>query len=207
MIKLFYVPNACSLASHIVLEEIGAPYELAQVDFKTGAQLKPAYLAINPKAKVPALATDRGVLTETPAILAYLAQTHPDAKLAPLDDPFAFAKLQGFNDYISATVHVAYAHIFRGARWADSDAAIAEMAAKGPGVVAKHLELIEAEMFAAPWAMGDDYTVADAYLYVMTRWTARADIDLAALPKLADHKRRMEQRPAVQRALSQEGLA
>ena len=207
MMKLFYAPNACSLASHITLEEAGADYELVLVDFKADAQLGAEYLAVNPKAKVPALATDKGVLTETPALLAYIAQTHPQAKLAPLDDPFAFARLQGFNDYISSTLHVAYAHIFRGKRWADSDAAVSEMAAKGPSVVAKCFELVETQMFQGPWVLGEAYSVADPYIFVMSRWTTRTDIDLARFPRLAAHQQRMLQRPAVQRALSQEGLA
>ena len=110
MLTLYYATNTCALASHIALEELGAAYDTRLVDFATAEQTKLDYLRINPKGRVPALVTDRGVLTETPAILAYIAQTHPAARLAPLDDPFAFAELQAFMSYLCATVHVAHAH-------------------------------------------------------------------------------------------------
>ena len=98
MLTLYYATNTCALASHIALEESGAAYDTRLVDFATAEQTKPDYLRINPKGRVPALVTDRGVLTETPAILAYIAQTHPAARLAPLDDPFAFAETAGVHE-------------------------------------------------------------------------------------------------------------
>jgi glutathione S-transferase len=143
MIKLFYAPHACSLASHITLEEAGAPYTAVRVDFATSEQRQPEYLAVNPKGRVPALVTDRGILTETPAILAFIAQNYPQAALAPLDDPFAFAQVQAFNSYLCSTVHVAHAHRVRGTRWADDPAAIAEMKRKAPEAVSACFDLIE----------------------------------------------------------------
>ena len=119
-IKLFYSPGACSLASHIVLEETGAPFEPVRVALAEGAQRRPEYLAINPKGRVPALLTDKGILTENIAILAYIAQIAPAARLAPLDDPFEFAQMQAFNSYLSSTVHVNHSHKGRGARWTDA---------------------------------------------------------------------------------------
>ena len=106
MLTLYFAPHTCALASHIALEDAGAAYELRRVDFKATEQQSPAYLAVNPKARVPALATPRGILTETPAMLAFIAQSFPDARLAPLDDPFAFAEIQAFNSYLCSTVHV-----------------------------------------------------------------------------------------------------
>ncbi|HEU4378759.1 MAG TPA: glutathione S-transferase N-terminal domain-containing protein, partial [Hyphomicrobiaceae bacterium] len=100
MLTLYYAPHTCSLASHIALEDAGAVYELRRIDFKAAQQRSADYLRINPKARVPALATPRGILTETPAMLAFIAQTHPDARLAPLEDAFAFAQLQAFNNYL-----------------------------------------------------------------------------------------------------------
>ncbi len=97
MIKLFYARHACSLASHIALEESGARYSTVRIDFAANDQRKPEYLAINPKGRVPAMVTDRGILTETPAMLTFIAQSFPPAHLAPLDDPFAFAQVQAFN--------------------------------------------------------------------------------------------------------------
>jgi glutathione S-transferase len=116
MLKLFCAHGTCALASQIALEEAGATYQTVRLDFRTDDQRKPEYLAINPKGRVPSLATERGVLTETPAILAYLAQCFPAAKLAPLDDPFEFARVQAFNSYLCSTVHVAHAHGRRGYR-------------------------------------------------------------------------------------------
>jgi glutathione S-transferase len=102
------------------------------VDFRQDAQRTPDYLAINPKSRVPALATARGVITEAPAILTYIAHAFPAAKLAPFDDPFAFAQVQAFNTYLCAWVHPAAAHKHRGYRWADDPAAIADMRRKAP---------------------------------------------------------------------------
>jgi glutathione S-transferase len=110
MLKLYYAPGSCALASHIALAEAGAPYTTEKVDFKTNQQNSPEYLGINPKGRVPSLVTDRGILTETPAMLAFIAQSFPLAKLAPFDDAFAFAQVQSFTSYLCSTVHVAHAH-------------------------------------------------------------------------------------------------
>ena len=97
MWKLYYAADTCALASHIALREAGATFEPVRLAFRTDDQRKPEYLAINPKGRVPTLVTDEGVLTETPAILAFVAQSFPRARLAPLGDPFAFAQAQAFN--------------------------------------------------------------------------------------------------------------
>src|SRR6202047_2521160 len=110
MIKLYYAPHTCSLASHIALEEAGAEYSTGRIDFAANEQRTSEYLAINPKGRVPALVTDRGILTESPAMLAFIALSFPQARLAPFDDPFAFAQVQAFNSYLCSTVHVAHAH-------------------------------------------------------------------------------------------------
>jgi glutathione S-transferase len=206
MLKLFYSPGACSLAPHIVLEEIGGPHELERVGLREGAQRAPAYLAINPKGRVPALVTDRGVLTENPAILAYLAQSFPQAELAPLDDAFAFAKMQGFNGFLSSTVHVAFAHAFRPERYADGDAAAQAMQAKAPAALADAFALIEETLADdRPYVLGERYSVADPYLLVFSRWLdGRGLGSLAGFPKTAAHLARVSQRPAAVRALARE---
>ena len=206
MLKLFYSPNSCALASHIALQEAGASYETVRLDFRANEQRKPEYLAINPKGRVPALATDRGILTETPAILAYIAQSFPKARLAPLDDAFAFARLQAFNSYLCATVHVAHAHRLRGPRWVDAGdaAAIAAMQKKVPQSVGECFELIEREMFAGPWVMGDGYTICDPYLFTVARWLEGDGVDPARFPKVRDHRQRMSERPAVKTVLAEE---
>ena len=206
MLKLFYAVGTCALASHIALEEAGAAYETVRLDFRANEQRKPDYLAVNPKGRVPALATDRGILTETPAILAFVAQTFPNARLAPLDDAFAFARVQAFNSFLCSTVHVAHAHRVRGYRWVDGEdaAAIAAMRKKVPQSVAECFNLIERGMFAGPWVMGKDYTICDPYLFTLARWMEADGVDPARFPKVNDHLRRMSERPAVKRALAQE---
>ena len=206
MLKLFYALGSCSLASHIALEEAGADYEAVAISTKAGDQRKPEYLAINPKGRVPALVTDRGVLTETPAILAYVAQSYPDARLAPLDDPFAFAEAQAFNSYLCATVHVAHAHKHRGYRWADDPAALAEMTRKVPETEAACFQLIEDQLFKAPWVMGEAYSVCDGYLFALAGWLEGDGIDLRRFPKVHEHSERMRERPAVRKVLAEEAV-
>jgi glutathione S-transferase len=204
MLKLFWAPHTCALASHIALEEAGADYTLARVDFRANEQRKPPYLAINPKGRVPALVTDRGTLTETPAILGFLAQSFPKALLAPLEDPFALARVQAFNSYLCSTVHVAHAHRVRGYRWADDPAAIKEMQRKVPQTVGECFALIEEDMFAGPWVMGTDYTICDPYLFTLAQWLAGDGVDVASFPKVADHSRRMSERRTVAKAMAME---
>jgi glutathione S-transferase len=200
MLTLYYAPNTCALASHIALEDADADYETQRISFQSGDQRSPDFLKINPKGRVPALVTDHGILTETPAILAYVAQTHPDAKLAP-SEPFAFARIQAFNSYLCSTVHVAHAHRPRASRWADDPAAIEAMKAKVPQTMGECFDLIEREMFKGPWVMGADYTICDPYLYTISRWLPADGVDIADYPKIHEHFRRMSERPAVKVAL------
>jgi glutathione S-transferase len=204
VLTLYYAPGSCARASHIALREAGAEFNLQLVDFATAEQRGDAYQKVNPKGRVPALETDRGILTETPAILAYIAQSYPGAHLAPANDPFEFARLQAFTAYLCGTVHVGHAHIRRGERWADDPAAIAEMKRKAPEVVASCFRLIEDELFDGPWVMGDDYSIADPYLFTITQWLPIHKLDSAQYPKIHDHERRMLERPAVASAIRAE---
>jgi glutathione S-transferase len=202
MLTLYYAPGTCAMASLIALEESGLDFEVRKINTRDGEQRSPGYLKINPKGRVPALATDYGVLTETPAILAYIAQSAPAAKLAPLDDPFEFARLQSFNNYICSTVHVNHAHRPRGYRWADEPAAQEAMKAKVPANMAECFTLIEQTMFEGPWVMGEIYSIADPYLFVMTSWLPADGVDPVRFEKASDHHARMLQRPAIQRAMA-----
>jgi len=204
MLKLYYSPGSCALASHITLQEAGAAYATERVDFKSNQQNSAEYLAINPKGRVPALVTDRGILTETPAMLAFIAQSFPQAKLAPLDDAFAFAQVQAFNSYLCSTVHVAHAHKGRGARWATDDASFADMKRKVPETVGAGFALIQRSMLKGPWVMGEQYTICDPYLFTLSGWLEGDGVDLSTLPKVADHRQRMSERPAVQKVLADE---
>jgi glutathione S-transferase len=204
MFKLYYAPGTCALASHIALAEAGAPYTTVKLDFKTNQQNSPEYLAINPKGRVPSLVTDQGVLTETPAMLAFIAQSFPQAKLAPLDDAFEFAKVQAFNSYLCSTVHVAHAHKGRGYRWATEETTFADMKRMVPKSMGACFALIERDMLKGPWVMGEQYTVCDGYLYTLSGWLEGDSVDIATLPKVADHRKRMEARLAVQKVLAEE---
>lgn len=204
MYTLYYAPGTCALASHIALEEAGAPYTAERLDFARNQQNDPQYLAINPKGRVPALVTDRGVLTETPAILAFIAQSFPKAGLAPFEDAFAFAEVQAFNGYLCATVHVAHAHKFRGSRWASEESSFADMKRMVPKSVGAGAALIERSMLRGPWVMGERYTICDPYLFTVGQWLEGDGIDLAALPKVMAHQKRMLERPAVRKAVAEE---
>jgi glutathione S-transferase len=207
MFKLYYAPGTCALASHIALQEAGAAYETERLDFKTNQQNSAEYLAINPKGRVPSLVTDRGILTETPAMLAFIAQSFPQAKLAPLDDPYAFAQVQAFNSYLCSTVHVAHAHKGRGYRWASDEASFADMKRMVPKSVGASFALIERDMLRGPWVMGDSYTICDPYLFTVAQWLEGDSVDLSKLPKVMEHRKRMSERPAVRTVMAEERAA
>jgi glutathione S-transferase len=202
MLTLYYTPNSCALASHLALEMSGLQYTARRLDFTKNEQRSPEFLAINPKGRVPALITDRGVLTENPAILIYICQCRPEAKLAPLDDPFTFARLQSFNSYLASTVHVAHAHRYRGYRWADTPEAIEAMRQKTPQNMRDCFRLIEDEYLEGPWVMGEALSVADLYLFTIGRWLAGDEVDIKEFPRVAAHAARVQALPAVQRVLA-----
>jgi glutathione S-transferase len=206
MLKLFYAAHTCSLATHIVLEEVGADYSTVRIDFGKTEQRSPEYLKVNPKGRVPALVTDRGVLTETPAMLVFVAQSFPAARLAPLDDPFTFAAMQAFNSYLCSTLHIAHAHRMRGHRWVDADdaASIAAMQRQVPQSVSACYDLIELGMLKGPWVMGERYTICDSYLFTLAQWLEQDGVDPKRIPRVVDHRRRVSERAAVRKAIAEE---
>lgn len=202
MLKLYYSPGACALASHIALEESGAKFELELINLREGQQKTPEYLAINPAGSTPALATPEGVLTENTVIMAYIAQTHPDAKLADLDSRFNFWKMQALTGFLAASLHPAIGRALFARPPLEGEAKAAAVEA---GMI--KYRIVEDSLFKGPWAMGDNYTVADGYLYVFCRWVKAAGLlDADRFPKLNAHIARMQARPAVQRALTTEGI-
>jgi len=204
MLTFYYAPGTCARAVHIALEDAGAVYERRRLDFAKAEQRSPEYLKINPKGRVPALVTERGALSETPALLVYIAQTHPDAKLAPFDDAFAFAQMQGFAAYLASTVHVAHAHRPRGIRWADEPSSLEDMKRKTPANMRDCFGLIQRELFVGPWAMGAAYSVIDPYLFTVAGWLGSHGVDIEEFPAIAEHSRRMSARDSVRRALAAE---
>ncbi|MFC5708441.1 glutathione S-transferase family protein [Aeromonas eucrenophila] len=201
-LTLYLAPGTCAMAVRIALVEADAPHQLKLVDFAAGEQRSPAYLAINPKGRVPALVTERGVLTETPALLLYVAQRFPAAQLAPMDDPFLLARMQEVNSFLASTVHVSHAHGRRASRWADDEQAIAAMQAKMPQNMRDGFAEIEHHYLAGPWVLGEQFSLADIYLFVVASWLASDGVAIDEFPKVAAHSRRMLARPAVQQALS-----
>jgi glutathione S-transferase len=204
MFTLYYAPNTCALASHIALEHAGAEYHAVRVDFSRSEQRSPDYMRINPKGRVPALVTSRGILTETPAILMFICQSFPDAGLAPLEDAFGLAQLNAFNSYLCSTVHVAHAHRMRGYRWVDDPMAIAAMQKKVPQSVGECFDLIEREYLRGPWVLGEHYTVSDMYLFTLAQWLEADGVDPERFPKVAKHRLRMSRDPIVSRVVASE---
>jgi glutathione S-transferase len=201
-LTFYYAPQTCALASHIALEHAGADYRAVRVDFGRQEQRSAEYLRVNPKGRVPALITSRGTLTETPAILQFIAQSHPGTPIAPLDDPFELARVNAFNSYLCSTVHVAHAHLRRGYRWVDDPAAIDAMKKKVPQTVGECFDLIEHEYFVGPWVMGARYGISDMYLFTLAQWLEGDGVDPARFPRVADHRARMRADPVVRRVMA-----
>jgi glutathione S-transferase len=197
-------PGTCALASHLALEYSGAPYQATRLDFKQQQQRAPEYLRINPPGRVPALVTERGVLTETPAILQFVAQSFPQSGLAPLDDIFLLGKVNEFNSFLASTVHVNHAHRGRGYRWVDAEdtAAIQAMQKKVPQTMTESFTLIEEQMFQGPWVLGDRFSTSDLYLYTIARWLEGDGVDVERFPKVAGHLRRLDAQPPVRKVLA-----
>ncbi len=200
--KLYYAPGACSLASHIALEEAGLAYALEKVDLRAHTTADGGdYLAINPKGYVPALGLDDGgVLTENAIVLQYVADQNPGSALAPQHGTFARYRLGEWLAYIATEIHKSFGPLWNPA----SSDAVKDHARRN---LAKRLAYVEKRLASTPFLMGDTFTVADAYLFVMLTWTGRVDVDLAPFPALRAFRDRVRARPAVTKAMSDEGLA
>ena len=202
MLTLYYAPATCALASHLALEYAGAAYQAVRLDFKAQQQRSPEYLAVNPKGRVPALVTDQGVLTETPALLLYIAQTYPQAGLAPLDDAFALARVNEFNSYLCSTVHVAHAHKGRGYRWVDDEAAIEAMKKKVTQNMTDCFALIESRMLRGPWVLGERFSICDLYLFTLSTWLEGDGVDPTQFTKVEALRQRLLAAAAVTKVLA-----
>lgn len=199
--KLYLKPGACSLSPHIVLEELGIAHETEAVDLAKKVTASGAnFLDINPKGYVPALALNDGaLLTEGPAIVQYLADLHPEAKLAPPNGSLARYQLQSWLTYIGTELHKSFTPFF-------NPAATAEMKEQARAILERRFALVESELASKSYLMGEDFTVADAYLFTVTSWAQFLKFDMAAYPRLLAFQARVAARPAVQRALKAEGL-
>jgi glutathione S-transferase len=205
---LYYAPGACSLASHIALEETGAPYETARLNLQAGDQRSGAYLAVNERGRVPALVTGDWVLTENSAILRHVARAYPDAGLWPQD-----LRDQAVADewlcWLSTSHHPTYAHIRRPERYTAEESAFPEIQAKGLDTFGDLCTMTEVRLSNGGWAVGGRYSVVDPYLLLFWTWGRgpACRFDMAArFPAWTEHARAMAARPAVQAVFAREGL-
>ncbi len=200
--KLYCALGTISGAVAIALHEAKIPFEPVFIDFAGGAQNGDAFRALNPKGRVPLLETSEGSLTETPAILDYIAALKPEARLVPAT-AFAAAKMRAVMSYLNSTLHINHAHRFRGHRWADSEESFEDMRRKVPQTMTESATFLEHDLPLCPFATGADVTLADAYLYVTTGWLAGDGVDMTAFPKLSAFRAVYGARPAVKAAQDQ----
>ncbi len=203
--KLLYAPGACSIGIHVLLEEIGKPYEATAVNLREGAQFKPEFTAVNPKSKVPTLVRDDGsVLTEYPAIAYWLARTNPFANLLP-DNLDLQARALELMDYCVATIHMqGFARQFRSANFTPNPADEDAVKARGKEIAEKGFALLNEALAGKEYGVGP-FSIADSAMFYVEFWSQRVGITLPA--NCAAHLQRMLGRPAVQRTLQAEGLA
>lgn len=205
MLQLFYSPGACSLVTHIALEESGAPFEPMRVTLMQGEHLKAEFLEINPHARVPALVTDKGVVTENIAILNLIGDLYGKEASVPLGDPYAAARCNELLGWFASSVHISFAQIWRGERFTE-DASLHE-AIKDGGMKALGKQFVEIEQLSGEgWIAGDSFTAADSYALTFFRWGRRIGMDMGRYPGWASLNGRVLERPAVKRAIEREGL-
>ncbi|HSQ04404.1 MAG TPA: glutathione S-transferase family protein [Burkholderiales bacterium] len=203
MLTLYFSPGACSMASHIGLEETGADYEEKPTLLAKGEQKTAAYLKINPRGKVPALSVDGRIITENTAILTYLARRFPNKKLLPAD-PVSEAHCIGAMAWFSNTVHPSYQRYMRPERFAEGEAACATVKQMGQKSFMENCAEIDSLLQGKTWMMGDQYTVADPYGLVFYGWGVRAGFPMKDLKYYTAWKDRMMERPAVMNILQSE---
>ena len=205
MLTLYYAPGACSLAAQIALCETGADYTPHRIDFAAGEQRSPEYLAINPHGRVPALQADGHVITENPAILSYIAERFPEARLIP-ESLTGRAFVRQLLSWFSGTVHATFAHIFRAERYVGEGGPVDAAKATARASLEGYFAEIEAMFAASEWASLDGYSVADGYPFVFYRWARKVGFDMRAHDAWTKHVWRMLDRPAVVKAIEIEGL-
>lgn len=203
--QLYYAPGTISVAVAIALEEAGLDYEPIKISFADQEQMSPAYAQINPKGRVPALAVDGGILTETGALLDYIADIAPEAGLRP-SDPILAARMREVMYYLASTMHVNHAHKMRGSRWASKSASYKDMQAKVPETMAASCAHLSQYGLRGPFVLGDSLSLADCYLYVVCTWLAGDGVALTDFPKIQSFMTAMEQRSSVRAVTAKEML-
>jgi len=205
MLKLFHSPGACSFVSHIALEEAGADYEAVRVMLAQGEHLKPEYLAINPHARVPVLATEQGTITENIAVLNYIADRFGAAGSVPRGDAYLAGKCNELLGWFSSTVHITFALIWRAGRFTDDENVHPLIQEYGRKILLSQFDEIEA-LVGDGWLVGDRFSAADNYALIFFRWGRRIGMDMADYPKWAALNQRLLAEPSVQRVVEIEEL-
>ncbi|WP_300011981.1 glutathione S-transferase family protein [uncultured Roseobacter sp.] len=205
MMRLYYAPRTISIAVAIALEEAGLSYEPVLVDFQSGEQKKPEYLALNPKGRVPTLETDAGtLLTETGALLDYVAALAPGANLVPAD-PERTAQMRSVIHFLAATMHVNHAHMRRGDRWATQQSSFDDMAAKVPETMTDCARYFTSDCLEGDYVLGDRFSIADPHAYMLCSWLERDNVSLDDFPEIKAYLARMAARPSIQ-AVTAKGM-
>ena len=206
-LKLFFSPRACSLACHIALEESGLAYEATPVRIRMGEHKESTYKKMNPWGKIPTLLAGDKVLTETHAILSYIADT-ASVELIPKNDPLSRARAHEWMNFLSSTVHIAFRPLFRPNLLVDSEELYSELLKVGIPNLKNTLMEVERRLIGKKWALGDVYSVCDAYLFVFHIWSQREDVveHIGDMPNWMEHRKRMEAREATKIALNAEGV-
>lgn len=205
MLELYYAPGACSLAPHIMLEEAGTKFTAHKLDFSKGEQRAPEFLKINPHGRVPTLIADGTAITENPAILSYIAERFPESRLIP-ESLLGRARVRQLLSFLSGTVHVTFAHIFRPERYVGEGGPVDAAKTTARVALEGYFAEIDGYYSANDWVAGDAYSVADGYPFVFYRWARRAGFDMRGHEAWMKHVWRMLDRPAVARAIEAEGL-
>ena len=207
-IALYFSPGSCSLAPHIVLNEIGEPFELRKFATADRANYSAEYLAVNPKGRIPALEIDGFILTEAPAILAYLGRRFPAAGVYPADGGEAEARCLEDLAWSSNTVHVAFAQLFRPERFVPREESYPPVKESGRINYERCLADIEKRLQKQEYALGERFSVVDPFWLVFYRWGARSGYDMRGkFPAFTAHTERLCRRPSVERALATEGIS
>ena len=199
--KLYYLPGACSLASHIALHETGLPFEIDKLNAATKTTASgEAFMQVNPKGYVPAIRLDDGsILTESAAILQYIADRNPGSGLAPKAGSMERYRLHEWLTFIGTEIHKTFGPLF-------NKATTEEAKTNARNLLAKRLDYVETQLASKPYLMGGSFTVADAYMFVVVSWSSHVGFDLSPYPMLKEYIARIAARPAVQAAMKAEGL-
>lgn len=199
--KLYYAPGACSMASHIALHETGLPFEIDKLDAATKMTASGEnFMLVNPKGYVPTIRLDDGsIMTEGAAVLQYIADQNPASGLAPKAGTMERYRLQEWLTFIGTELHKTYGPLF-------NKAVSPDVKTRGFDLLTRRLGYVETQLADKPYLMGDSFSVADAYMFVVVRWSDRIGFDLGPFPKLKEYLARIAARPTVQAAMKAEGL-